>query len=82
MKSSTSAKVSKKVELVDLSVKHDEPKKIEQVDKPKQDEPPKEVRRDFRARCFICDEVGNMKRDFIGNSFKPIINFYCYDYHG
>ena len=23
-----------------------------------------------------------MKRDCIGNSFKPIINFYCYNCHG
>ena len=44
VESRTSTKVSKEVELIDLSAKHDEPKKIEQVDKPKKDEPPKEVR--------------------------------------
>ena len=63
-------------------MKHDEPKKIEKVDKPKQDEPPKEVRWDFRGRCFICNEVGHMKRDCIGKSFKPITNFNCYNHHG
>ena len=63
-------------------MKHDEPKKIEQVDKPKQDEPPKEVRHEFRGRCFICNEVVHMKRYFTSKSFKPITNFYCYNFHG
>ena len=74
--------MKKEIELVDLSAKHDEPKKIEQVDKPKQDELPKEVRHEFRGRCFICNKVGHMKRDCTGKSFKPITNFYCYNCHG
>ena len=66
----TSTEVSKEVELIYLLEKHDEPKKIEKVDEPKKDEPPKEARCEFRDRCFICNEVGHMKRDCRGKSFK------------
>ena len=72
VESRTSTKVWKEVELIDLSEKNDEPRKIEQVDKPKQDEPPKEVRCEFRGRCFIRNKVGHMKRDCIGKYFNPL----------
>ena len=65
-----------------MLAKLDEPKKTKQVDKSKQDEPPKEARNEFKGRCFICNEVGHMKRDCTGKSFKPITNFYCYNWHG
>lgn len=78
--SKTKLEVSK--EVVDLSIKHDDPKEIEKGDKPKKDEPSKEVKYEFRGRCFICNEVSHMKRDCTGNYFKPITNYYCYNYHG
>ena len=52
-----------------MLAKPNELKKIEQVDKPKQDEPPKEVRCDYMGRCFICNEVGHMKRDCMYHLF-------------
>lgn len=82
IESSITIEVSKEIELVDLSMKHDEPKKTEQVDKAKKDEPPKEVRHELRGRCFICNEVGHIKRDCTSKSFKPITNLYCYRCHG
>ena len=36
----------------------------------------------MRGRCFICNEVGHMKRDCTGKSFKPISIFYYYTCHG
>ena len=57
-------------------MKHDEPKKRKKV------ESSKEARHEFRGRCFICNEVGHMKRDCTGKSLKPITNFYCYNCHG
>lgn len=60
-------------------MKHNEPKKIEQVNKPKQYEPSKEVKHELKGRCFICNKFGHMKRDFIGKSFKTITNLYCYN---
>ncbi len=41
VESHTTTEVSDQIELVDFFVKHDEPKKIEKVDKPKQNEPPR-----------------------------------------
>ena len=53
IESRTTTKVSKEIELFDLSMKHDEPKKIEKVNEPKQVESSKEVKHEFRGRCFI-----------------------------
>ena len=65
-----------------MSKKFDEPKAIEKVYQPKKDDSPKEVRHEFKGRCFICNEFGHMKRDCTSKSFKPITNFYCYNCHG
>ena len=62
--------------------KFNEPRTTEQVEEPKQDDLSKEVRHEFRGRCYICNEVGHMKKFFIGKSFKPITNLYYYNYHG
>ena len=63
-------------------MKHDEPKKIEEANEPKKFESSKEVRHEFKVRCFIWNEVGHIKRDCIGMFLKPITNFYCYNCNG
>ena len=65
-----------------MTEKFDEPRTIKKVEEPEKDNTFKEVRCEFRDRCFTCNEVGHMKRDFIGKCFKPITNFYCYNSHG
>ena len=71
-------KWSDEVEKIELTKKFDEPRTIEQVEEPKQDDSSKEVRHEFRGRCFICNEVGHMKRDCTCNYFRPFTNFYYY----
>ena len=65
-----------------MTTKHDQPKKIEKIDRPKQDKPPREVRHDVRGWCFTCNEVGHMKIDYTCMYFKPVTNFYYDNCHG
>ena len=40
------------------------------------------MRYEFKGRWYACNEVGHMKRNCKGKSFKLVIDFYCYNYHG
>ena len=63
---------------IESSESSDKPKEIEQnkeveiLDEPKQVEYPKEARYEFRGKCFSCNEIGHMKRDFTNNSFNHV----------
>lgn len=75
-------KRSDEVEKIELIKKFDELRIIEKIEEPKKDDSSKEVRHEFKGRCFTCNKVGHMKRDCMCNSFKPINNFYFYNCHG
>ena len=51
----------------------DEPKKVETL---------KETRYKFRGKCFLCNEIGHMKRDCTNKSFNHVKDFYCHNCHG
>ena len=40
------------------------------------------MRYEFKGICYACNEIGHVKRDCIGKSFKPITDFFCYNCHG
>ena len=55
---------------IESSQSSDKPKEVEQnkkveiLDEPKQVESPKAARYEFRGKCFLCNEIGHMKRDY------------------
>ena len=51
------------VEKIELIENFDELRTAKQVEEPKQDDSSKEVRHEFKGRCFICNKFGHMKRD-------------------
>ena len=51
------------------------------MDEPKQVESTKETRYEFRGKCFSCNEIGHMKRDFTNKSFNHVKDFYCHNCH-
>ena len=42
----------------------------------------KEIRYEFRGKCFSCNEIGHMKRDCTNKSFNHVKDFYCHNCHG
>ena len=45
-------------------------------------ESPKETEYEFRGKCFLCNEIGHMKRDCTNKSFNHVKDFYCHNCHG
>lgn len=41
----------------------------------KQSKPPKEVRRQFTRKCFKCNEIGHIKKEYTGK-YTNHISFY------
>lgn len=56
---SISTNLSKEVKQLNQRKKCDEPKQIEQV------ELYKEARQEYGGQCFICNEVGHIKREIV-----------------
>ena len=52
------------------------------MDEPKHVEIPKETRYEFKGTCFLCNEIGHMKRDCTNKSFNHVKEFYCHNCHG
>ena len=66
----------------DKSKKIEQNKEVEILDEPKQVESPKEATYEFRGKCFLCNEIGHMKRDCTNKSFIRVKEFYCHNCHG
>ena len=67
---------------IESSQSSDKPKEVEILDEPKQVESPKETRYEFRGKCFLCNEIGHMKRDCTNKSFNHVKDFYYHNCHG
>ena len=78
-------KSNDKIESSQSSEKPKEVKKNKEVkilDEQKHVETPKETMYEFRGKCFLCNEIGHMKRDCTNKSFNHVKDFYCHNCFG
>ena len=52
------------------------------MDEPKYVETPKEIRSEFRGKCFLCNEIGHINIDCTNTSFNHVKDFYYHNCHG
>ena len=74
-------------DMIESSQSSDKPKEVKKIneveilDELKQLKTPKTNTYEIRGKCFLCNEIGHIKKDCTDKTFNHVKDFYCHNCH-